>query len=145
MTQAIDGFCHAKRGLLNLRDCGKHALSACASCGTGLCEDHQILTGDGVFCPDCAARDERFNDLDDERLERARYRVGSGYQDESYYVSPIIAAESGAFTEEDFGTFETQPGDGADSAQAVAGAMIAEGEGDDESSDSDDLDGFMES
>jgi hypothetical protein len=135
MMQTTDGLCHAKRGLLSLRECGKHALSACASCGTGLCEDHQILTGEGVFCPDCAVRDERFNNLDDERLERARYRRDSGYYEGAYYYG---------FTDADYGTFDAQADAGDESGQ-VAGAMATGWEGDDESSDSDDLDSFMES
>jgi hypothetical protein len=145
MMSTSDGLCHAKKGLLVLRKCGKHALSACASCGTGLCEDHQILTGEGVFCPDCAVRDERFANLDDERLERARYRAGSGFDYDDSYYWPVVAAASGAFTEEDFGTFEPQPSDGELSSAAEAGIIASEREDDDESSDSDDLDSFMES
>jgi hypothetical protein len=130
-----DGFCHAKKGLLSLRECGKHALSSCGSCGTGLCEDHQILTGHGVFCPDCAAQDDRFSNLEDERLERARYRRESGYYDGGFYFG---------FSETDFRTFDSEASSGDESAGAE-GAMANVLEGEDDSSDSDDLDSFMES
>lgn len=136
MTLLNDGLCHAKKGLLNLRECDKHALSSCKVCGTGLCEDHRLLTEYGVFCPDCAARDDRFGDLEDERLERARYRMGSGYgYGEGYYY---------AFTDSDFGTFDAQAREGGESAKAE-GALTAGWESDDDVSDSDDLDSFMES
>ena len=136
MTLPSDGFCHAMKGLLMLRECGKQALSACGNCGVGLCEAHQILTAYGVFCPDCAARDDRFADLEDERLERARYRFGNRqyYEDGSYYM----------FTHTDFETFDAVAGEGGEPARAD-GALAAGGESDDDVSDSDDLDSFMES
>lgn len=135
MTAINDGFCHAKRGLLMVRDCGKHALSSCESCGTGLCEDHQILTGYGVFCPECAVRDNRLDGLEDERLDRVRYRREGGYYSGGYYY---------AFSENDYETFDRQAAEGDESAtieDIVAEAL----EGEDASLDSDDLDSFMES
>jgi hypothetical protein len=135
MMVTNDGFCRAKKGLLSLRECGKHALSSCESCGTGLCEDHQVLTGHGVFCPDCAAQDDRFSDLEDERLQRARYRRDSGYYDGGYYYG---------FSEADYGTFDSEAGEGHESAQS-AGALAPGWEAEDDSTDSDDLDSFMES
>ncbi|MEN6437276.1 MAG: hypothetical protein ABFD97_01700 [Syntrophobacter sp.] len=136
MIPPSDGFCHAMKGLLTLRECGRHALSACENCGAGLCEDHRILTGEGVFCPDCAARDNRFADLDDERLERARYRMGN----RQYYEAGIYYD----FTHTDFETFDARADEGGESARAE-GALAVGGEGDDDVSDSDDPDSFMES
>lgn len=131
-----DGFCHAKKGLLSLRECGKHALSSCQTCGTGLCEDHQILSGYGVFCPDCAAQDDRFQDTDDERLERSRYRRESGYYDHYAYY---------AFTDSDYSAFDATA-DAADESLQAAGAIAAGTESeDDDSADADDLDDSMES
>lgn len=131
-----DGFCHAKRGLLSLRECGKLALSSCQTCGTGLCEDHRILSGYGVFCPDCAAQDERFEDVDDERLERVRYRRDTGYYAIGGYYT---------FSDTDYGAFEPQAEEGDESAQgdaSMAAGLDLEGE---DSGDGDDLDDFMES
>ncbi len=136
MMTIQDGLCHARKGLLVLRDCGKQALSSCGSCGTGLCEDHQILTSEGIFCPDCAAQDDRFSDLTDERLERARYRREGGYYSEGFYY---------VFSEADYETFESEGASGDEAAlegEAMAAATL---EGEDETSDSDDLDSFMES
>lgn len=136
MILSRDGFCHAKRGLLTLRECGKHALSSCVACGTGLCEDHQILTGYGVFCPDCAAADDRFGNVEDERLERARFRTSSGYYyEEGYYYH---------FTATDFAAFDTKTS-GAGEPALAEGVQASGLESDDDDSDSDDLDSSMES
>ncbi|MHC1741873.1 MAG: hypothetical protein AB9873_02435 [Syntrophobacteraceae bacterium] len=136
MMVSNDGFCHAKRGLLSLRECGKHALSSCQTCGTGLCEDHQILSGYGVFCPDCAVQDDRFQDTDDERLERARYRRESGYYDSGMYYT---------FADSDYGAFEAQAEEGDESAQAEAAMAAGLDSAEDDSADGDDLDDSMES
>lgn len=128
-------ICQAKRGLLHLRECGKPALSSCQTCGTGLCEHHQVLTEYGVFCPDCAARDGRFNDLEDDLLTTARFRIwGEDYYDGSY---PFV------FTDTDFGTFDAQTREGGESPRAE-GVSDAGFEGEDDDS-GDDLDSSMES
>ncbi len=131
-----DGLCHAKKGLLSLRECGKHALSSCQTCGIGLCEDHQVLSADGVFCPDCAVQDDRFRDVDDERLERVRYRREAGYYDSGMYYT---------FTDTDYGAFEAQEDEGEESAQAEAAMAAGLESEDDDSHDADDLDDDMES
>lgn len=127
-------FCQAKRGLLSLHECGRPAFSSCQGCGIGLCEAHQIPTEYGVFCPDCAARDDRFNDLEDDRLATARYRNDDYDFAWSYQLG---------FSDTDFGTFDVQAREGDESAQA-GGVSDAGFEGEDDGLD-DDLDGSMES
>lgn len=130
MTDWITGKCHAKSGLLFLRDCGNPAVNDCHFCGRPICMDHQIALPSGMACPDCAVREDpegRFggNAADRER-DRERY-----YRDHDY--SPDDSDDDD-FSEDDYRAFDrTQRPDAGEGGEVPA------------SPEKDDLDHFMES
>jgi hypothetical protein len=139
------GTCHARVGLLVLRDCGKPAVASCHLCGRALCEAHQVLTEEGPTCPDCVAMRGEFHTPTDE-VAAARTRRHY-YNDYGY--TPHYAGNTHFYSDTDYRTFDQQQA--SLGSQAAPAAAAAAGEDDswsgqqDGSSGKDDLDDFMES
>jgi len=137
------GICHARVGLLVLRDCGEPAVANCRQCGRSLCGAHQVLTEDGPTCPECIARQEQFGTpTDAATAARSRNR----YYDR-YGYDPFYTGSSHYYSDHDYRTL-----DAGSASQAVAASPVPTGadereEGGEEgqSADTDDLDDFMES
>lgn len=144
--------CQARVGLLFLRDCGRPALADCRFCGRPVCDEHQVLSFEGVSCPECAAAREDLDRLPTggkQAKDRRRY-----YEENEYY--PYYFGTSRYFSDGDYRTFDNPP-----PGQAVAGARPGfaredAGAGDEEltsqgdfagldADDVDDLDGPLES
>ena len=45
--------CGIKRGIFSLRECGKQASDACATCGTGMCQEHTVYSMGKPYCASC--------------------------------------------------------------------------------------------
>ena len=137
------GSCHARVGLLIVRDCGKPAVANCLLCGRALCVVHQVFTEDGPTCPECIARDEQFGTPTEAVVAaRSRNRYYSLYN-----YDPSYSGTSHYYSDHDYRTLDARP-----DLQAVeaspdypTGADEEDGGGEGWSADTDDLDDFMES
>ncbi|MEW6262545.1 MAG: hypothetical protein AB1641_05655 [Thermodesulfobacteriota bacterium] len=146
MTQELlqRGRCHAKKGLLFLRDCDAPAVAACAVCGRPICSAHQVPGPKGPQCPECLALEQktepgavtgagRMNMVD-----RARYR--HHYYD-TYGYLPYYYGWSHYYSDRDYRTF-----DESSSHPEATAAAAAQAESEDvATADLEQLDDFMES
>jgi hypothetical protein len=137
------GDCHARVGLLVLRDCGRPGVASCHLCGRSLCLAHQVLTEQGPTCPDCVGQQEQFGGAPTEAAATARSR--NQYYD-SYGYTPFYTGSSHYYSDRDYRTFDRQPA--SEVEQASTESVGAEGSWSDEEGPApgdDDMDSFMES
>jgi hypothetical protein len=136
------GICHARVGLLVLRDCGKPAVANCRLCGRSLCDAHQVLTEDGATCPECIARQEQFGTpADAATAARSRNRYYALYDYDPFYTGSFHY-----YSDHDYRTLDARPS--SQVAETSSGPTGGDGEerGEEgQSADMDDLDDFMES
>jgi hypothetical protein len=100
--------CHAKKGLLFLRDCGDPAVDACSLCGRPVCHIHRIVDAQGVLCPECHGRDaddDDDDDMDEDAPDKSRVR--NRYYDRFNYT-PYYYGDSHYYSDRDYRTFDRQ-------------------------------------
>ena len=141
---SVYGSCHARVGLLVLRDCGKPAVGGCRQCGRTVCAKHQVEGEEGILCPDCAALQMK---------DTEEYRRSDRWDDpmwvrttmyHHYGYAPVYMGESESFTPSEYAVFDAKGEPGAEPSGAMeAGAVEREDEG--EWDEGDEVDDSMES